>query len=181
METAKFSSELKGLLWAECMSTTTLLTNLTTYSANEGNKSSNEMLYGENSPIVKSLKGFGSKAYVTERGLKGKLDRKSKKCIMVGYAENHTNDCYRLYNPETQRIILSRDIIWDEKGPVNEIEYQVIERSDNDREEFKDNMESGEATVGKILPTMYQLQSLYAAHGESGVNFHSGLAILLLY
>ncbi len=71
---------------------------------------------------------------------------------MVGPAESHVNDCYRLYNPETQRIILSRDILWDEKVPVKEIEYQISGQSGNDREGFKGNMESGEATAGKILP-----------------------------
>ncbi len=33
---------------------------------------------------------------------------------MVGYALAHAPDCYRLLNLETKKIILSRDIIWDE-------------------------------------------------------------------
>ena len=34
------------------------------------------------------------------------------KCVMVGYARNHTGDTYRMYNPGTKRIILSRDVTW---------------------------------------------------------------------
>ena len=34
------------------------------------------------------------------------------KAIMVGYSKNHTRDTYKLYNPETKRVIMSRDIKW---------------------------------------------------------------------
>ncbi len=60
----------------------------------------------------------------TIRGMKGKLDRRSERCVMVGYAENHAEDCYRLYNPETQKIIISRDIIWNENIPIETREHQ---------------------------------------------------------
>ena len=31
---------------------------------------------------------------------------------MVGYADNHTRDTYNLYNPETKRVIMNRDVKW---------------------------------------------------------------------
>ena len=31
---------------------------------------------------------------------------------MVGYTYNHTRDTYKLYNPETNRVIMNRDIKW---------------------------------------------------------------------
>ena len=38
---------------------------------------------------------------------------------MVGYFENHTNDMYKLHNPETKRVIMSRGIKWSEwKIPI---------------------------------------------------------------
>ena len=32
------------------------------------------------------------------------------KVILVGHVGNHTKDAYKLYNPESKRVILSRDI-----------------------------------------------------------------------
>ncbi len=58
MEIAKFSPEMKGLLWAESMSTATLLTNITRCSMKVENKSSHEMLYGSKPSIMKHLKTF---------------------------------------------------------------------------------------------------------------------------
>ena len=33
---------------------------------------------------------------------------------MVGYSDNHTRDTSKLYNPETKRFIITRDIKWEE-------------------------------------------------------------------
>ena len=33
---------------------------------------------------------------------------------MVGYAKSHSGDTYRMFNPATKRIILSRDVKWAE-------------------------------------------------------------------
>ena len=39
---------------------------------------------------------------------------KAMKYAMVGYALDHTEDTYRLYNLETKRVVLSRDVRWAE-------------------------------------------------------------------
>ncbi len=39
---------------------------------------------------------------------------------VTGYAENHADDCFRFYNPVTRKIILSRDVTWDERKDTNE-------------------------------------------------------------
>ena len=31
---------------------------------------------------------------------------------MVGYAENHSNDTYVMYNPKTNKTLMSRDVTW---------------------------------------------------------------------
>ena len=33
---------------------------------------------------------------------------------MVGYANNHTGDTYKLYIPEVKRVIMARDVTWEE-------------------------------------------------------------------
>ena len=33
---------------------------------------------------------------------------------MVENADNHTRDTYKLYNPETKRVIINRDVKWED-------------------------------------------------------------------
>ncbi|KAA0040718.1 integrase [Cucumis melo var. makuwa] len=69
-------------------------------------------------PYVSHLRVFGSIAYSNiQNQLRGKLDDKSEKCIMVGYNEN--SKAYRLYNPVSRKIIISRDVIFSEDESWN--------------------------------------------------------------
>ena len=70
--------------------------------------------YGKK-PNVKYFRVFGSLAYshILDEQRK-KIDPKSQACIFVGYCENTKS--YRLYNPRTRKILISRDLIFDEGG-----------------------------------------------------------------
>ena len=39
---------------------------------------------------------------------------KTYKAIMVGYKGNHTRDTYKLYNTDIKRVIMTRDVEWEE-------------------------------------------------------------------
>ena len=39
---------------------------------------------------------------------------KTYKAIMVGYKGNHTRDTYKLYNSDIKRVIMTRDVKWEE-------------------------------------------------------------------
>jgi len=41
-----------------------------------------------------------------------KLADRGAQCMMVGYAESHNEDVYRMWNPVTRRVHITRDIIW---------------------------------------------------------------------
>lgn len=61
------------------------------------------------------MKVFGCIAYVhVPNELRKKLDNKAEKCIFVGYSEETKG--YKLYNPYTQKIIIIRDVTFDENG-----------------------------------------------------------------
>jgi hypothetical protein len=80
------------------------------------------------SDIYKSLIDFGRVGYVANRStMKGKFKEKATKMVFVGYAENHARDVYRMYNPETKRIIETRDIYaWaDIKNSDGDIRLQM--------------------------------------------------------
>ena len=73
--------------------------------------------------IVEHLKVFGCIAYAhVSNEQRKKLDNKSVKCIFTGYSSE--SKAYRLYNPITKKIIISRDVeflenqSWDR--PVDE-------------------------------------------------------------
>lgn len=64
-------------------------------------------------PTVEHLRVFGCVAYALvpyERRIK--LDEKSTKCVMFGLSRE--SKAYRLYNPETKKIVISRDVHFDE-------------------------------------------------------------------
>lgn len=74
-----------------------------------------EEAWSRRKPCGSHLRIFGSICFShIPHGKRGKLEDKSEKCILVGYSEN--SKAYKLYNPINKRIIISRDVIFDEKA-----------------------------------------------------------------
>ena len=60
------------------------------------------------------LKTFGYEAFIhIDKEKRKKLEEKSKKCIFIGYGVNDFD--YRLWYYENNKIIRSRDVIFNEK------------------------------------------------------------------
>ena len=67
-------------------------------------------------PSVSHFKIFGCVCYAHIPAEKRtKLDDKSTKCIFIGYSLE-TKLAYRLYNVKTNKLIVSRDVLFDEKA-----------------------------------------------------------------
>ena len=50
---------------------------------------------------------------MTIRDIKSsKLTNKGKLCMFVGYSPVHAGDCYRMFDPVTKMIHVSRDVRW---------------------------------------------------------------------
>lgn len=65
-------------------------------------------------PSVKHLKVFGCICYVHVPDQKRhKLESKAEKGIFIGY--NSQSKGYRIYNLETEKVIVSRDVIFDKE------------------------------------------------------------------
>lgn len=83
-------------------------------------------------PQVKHLRVFGSVAYVhIPKEKRHKLEEKSLKCIFVGY--NDVSKAYKLWDPEAKKVVISRDVIFEETG--TEKDTQIIEFEDKMKEE----------------------------------------------
>ncbi|KAD1131218.1 hypothetical protein E3N88_43246 [Mikania micrantha] len=72
-------------------------------------------------PSVWHFKVFGCIAYARiPNQRRTKLESKSEKCIFVGYSEQ--SKAFKLFNPDSQKVIISRDVVFDEsKGWFEEI------------------------------------------------------------
>lgn len=76
---------------------------------------------------------FGAMPWVhipTEK--RRKLDPKSVKCILVGYEEDAGTRVYRLFEPITKKVHLSRNVIIDESSIISET--GVLSHTTTDRE-----------------------------------------------
>ena len=101
--------------WAEAVSTAVYLLNRSPTLAVK-HKTPEEAWFGHK-PRINHLKVFGSLAYVGIPDTKRtKLDSKSQKLMLTGYS--HTHKAYRLIDVNTDRLIFSRDVGFDEElGP----------------------------------------------------------------
>ncbi|KAJ4772132.1 polyprotein [Rhynchospora pubera] len=107
---------LPNLFWAEAVATAVYLLNLSPTKA-VMNKTPFEAWF-ERKPAIGHLKVFGCIAYtlVNSQNRK-KLDEKSEKCIFIGYCTQSKG--YRLYNPNSKKFIVSRNVLFDENACWN--------------------------------------------------------------
>ena len=99
-------------LWAECASTATYYENLIVDK--ESKKDPNNLMF--NRPLKKQVKlrKFGEMCVITIKDkIQSKLADKGTTCMFVRYGVDHPSDVYRFLNPHTERIIKSRDVIWE--------------------------------------------------------------------
>ena len=109
MYAAKFSDDTQGLLWAESVNTATRLTN-SVY--NYKGKCPDWLWYNRQPTLYPHLVQFGRIGYVTKRTKQRKLDEKAWKCVMIGYSDDHAGDTYRMFKPDTKKIVDTRDVKW---------------------------------------------------------------------
>lgn len=118
-----------------------------------------EEAWSGHKPRVGHLKIFGCIAYahVPEQQRK-KLDDRGEKCIFIGYDKR--SKAYRLYNPLTKKLIISRDVEFDEADywrwseEEKKVEGLFFNEDDNDvinQEEQGDDQSPG--TTAPSSPT----------------------------
>ncbi|CAL2238017.1 unnamed protein product [Prunus armeniaca] len=116
VEMAKSMLHEKGVpyeFWAEAVNTAVYLLNRCPTKAL--NKITPFEAYTGRKPGIAHLKIFGSPCHVLiPSALRHKFEENSHKCIFVGYGLCEKG--YRLFDPNTRKIILSRDVQFDENG-----------------------------------------------------------------
>ena len=105
-------AKLPHKFWAEALSTAVYLRNRSPTKAVES--MTPYEAWTRKKPSVGHLRVFGCHAYShMSRDERRKLDSKSRKCILVGYGEE--TKAYRLFDPEHGRVILSRNVVFNEE------------------------------------------------------------------
>ncbi|KAF8409152.1 hypothetical protein HHK36_005225 [Tetracentron sinense] len=98
-------------------------------------------------PSVSHLKIFGCIAYAqVPEAKRKKLDDRDEKCIFIGYSEK--SKAYKLYNPLTNKVVVSRDVIfseeetwnWDKEEKIKENQIEIEEQEADHGEQNQENM-----------------------------------------
>ncbi|GKD84395.1 retrovirus-related pol polyprotein from transposon TNT 1-94 [Tanacetum coccineum] len=106
-----YEKKLPKMFWAEAVATSVYLLNRLATKAVSG-KSPIEAWSGIK-PSIQHLKVFGSISYYHIPDIKrSKLDAKARKGIFVGYATESKG--YRIYDLTDSKIVISRDVTFDE-------------------------------------------------------------------
>ncbi|KAF8409311.1 hypothetical protein HHK36_005385 [Tetracentron sinense] len=96
---------------------------------------------------VSHLKIFGCIAYAqVPEAKRKKLDDRGEKCIFIGYSEE--SKAYKLYNPLTNKVVVSRDVIfseeetwnWDKEEKIKENQIEIEEQESDHGEQNQANM-----------------------------------------
>jgi hypothetical protein len=98
-------------LWPEVVMTATFLNNLVPVIMNEGRKTRWEHTGHKLPAWVKSLQTFGEAGTVKEKK-KGRVLDRGVTMMFVGYNHYHSGNCYRMYNPVTNRVVITCNAIW---------------------------------------------------------------------
>jgi hypothetical protein len=80
-------------------------------------------MYGKNPSWTRNMRTFGEAGVVAE-GKNKKFGNRGTTMMFIGYPSNREHDCVKMYNPETNRIVTTRDVIW-----LNQFYYR---RQDDD-------------------------------------------------
>ena len=150
MTAAKLTSGARKLLWAEAVNTANYVYNIMIPAKRD--KSPYLLMWGKESPRFRRLVEFGRIGYVAVRTkIKRKMAPKAFKAIMIGYSMEHSSDTYRMFNPKTRKVFLSRDVVWSDWEPAqpsddmpvkNEVEASNnVKETQKKKVRFKDKVE----------------------------------------
>ena len=113
MSAAGIPKELRQKFWREAFQTSTYLDGLVLVDVNGVLKTRFEHWEGKLPSFTQHLRKWGEAGVVKLRtSTTPKIYDRGKVCMFVGYSHNHAGDTFRMWDPESKRVHLSRDIVW---------------------------------------------------------------------
>ena len=114
LNSAGFPEDLRKSLWAEAANTATMLDTFLISSPQD--KMAFQQFFGKGvedvKKILKHAQKFGEMCVVNNNSkkLKNKLENRGVEMIWLGFAEDHSSGVFRLLNPKTRKVNVSRDV-----------------------------------------------------------------------
>lgn len=148
-----YDADLEKHYWAEALNTAAYVKNHL-ISKVLGNKSPIEIWTGRK-PDVSHFRIFGSKVMAhIPKEKRRKFDAKSQEYLFVGYCDEKKG--YRLLDPNTKKIIESRDVVFLESGKIlnSNTNYEFVEFLLKDSEEaipVDSDVESSMSSVTTVV------------------------------
>ena len=113
MVNACVPKDAKHIIAQKAIETATKLDGLVPITIDGPTKPQIEHWNGYTPPFANHLRRWGEAGVVkTKTATTAKLDDRGIICMFVGYAENHSGDCYEMLNLKTCCILQLRDVQW---------------------------------------------------------------------
>ena len=124
--------------------------------------------WSRHKPSIKYLKIFGCIAYAQiPKQKRKKLDDRGEKYIFIGYYEN--SKVYKLFNPITNKVIIRRDIIFDEDATWNWSTKEETQRQKIMDQEIEEIEEKSNIYDPPLPTTLSQISSTSSSSTYSGI------------
>jgi hypothetical protein len=135
-----FDAHLPKSFWAEAVNTTVYMKNRSPAAGLDSDSTPYEMWTGRK-PNVSHLRIFGSPVMVhIPKEKRRKWDKKAGKMYLVGYSDNIKG--YRLYDPESRKIIVARDVVVMENVSDNSTTATLVEDKEQPEPEEVSELDS---------------------------------------
>ena len=153
MNAACVPIEKRYLLWPECIVTMAKLHWLDVIEIKGVTKTRVEHYQGSVPKFAQNLRTWGE-AGTVKLGKQGKIIDRGVTMMFIGYANNHDGDCFRMFNPVTNGVSETLDVIWlrrmfYEKQDADATKQEPIvfleeTRSPEERESSQDSKSEGD-------------------------------------
>jgi hypothetical protein len=113
MVRANIPMNKRYLLFREASKTATDLDSLVVTTVGTQKATRHDHFYGKNPKWMKFLRTWGESGTVkVKTKTTPKLADRGIHCMFIGYADDHDGDVYCMWNPKTERVHITRDVIW---------------------------------------------------------------------
>ena len=113
MHAANIPIKLRYKVFKEAFQTATLMDGLDVINIDGKEDTRYKHRFGSNPAFADHLRIWGEAGTVkTKTATTPKVADRGVQCLIVGYALNHHGDCYRMWNPKTNYVYETRDVIW---------------------------------------------------------------------
>ena len=166
---ARVPDSARGKVAIQAITAAVLLDGLNVVTINGKSATRDEHVFGKNPSWSKNMKVWGT-AGVVKTGKDGKTGNRGTTMMFVGYA-GRESDSFRMWNPTTNRVVVSRDIIWLNKPYFQREEPEIIyveQEAQEDQDDEANNEDNPSAP--DVEEANAQTESEESAAGESVVS-----------